>query len=52
MAKEESVLASPPTQDQAHHVNDYTRFIRMLKYGAVVCFIVGMLWMFIVKAYW
>lgn len=52
MAEEESVLSSPPTQDQAHHVNDYVGFIRMLKIGAVVCFIVGMGWMMIVKAYW
>jgi hypothetical protein len=52
MAEEESVLASPPTQDQAAHVEDYTGFIRLLKIGALVCFIIGMAWMLLVKAYW
>ena len=52
MAEDESILASPPTQDVAHHVADYSSFTRLLKYGAAVCLVVGLLWMLIVKAYW
>ena len=35
MADEESLLVNPPTQDVAVHVRDYTRFTKMLKWGAV-----------------
>jgi hypothetical protein len=52
MADDESILTNPPTQDVAHHVADYGRFIRLLKWGAVVCFIFGLVWMLAVKAYW
>lgn len=50
--EEEPLLANPPTREMAHHVGDYDRFIRMLKIGAVVCAIVGVVWTLIVKAYW
>lgn len=49
---EEPLLTNPPTQEAAVHVRDYERFIRLLKYGAVICLIVGLTWMLIVKAYW
>jgi len=52
MAEEEPILTSPPTQDVAAHVADYTNFTRLLKWGAVVCFIVGLVWMLLIKAYW
>ena len=52
MAEEEPILTSPPTQDVAAHVSDYRNFIRLLKWGAVLCFIVGIVWMLVVKAYW
>jgi hypothetical protein len=52
MAEEESLLASPPTQDVAAHVADYGRFTRLLKWGAVICLIVGLLSLMIIKAYW
>ena len=35
MAEEEPLLASPPTQDIAVHVHDYTRFTKMFKWGAI-----------------
>ena len=50
--EEEPLLASPPTQDVAHHVNDYGRFTKLLKWGAIVCLIIGLVWMLLVKAYW
>ena len=52
MADEESILASPPTQDVANHVDDYSNFTRLFKWGAIVCLIVGLTWMLIVRAYW
>ena len=52
MAEEEPLLVSPPTQDVANHVADYGNFTRLLKWGAIVCLIVGLLWTTIVKAYW
>ncbi|MEO7276411.1 MAG: hypothetical protein ABIW33_00105 [Sphingomicrobium sp.] len=52
MTNEESVLASPPTQDAADHVRDYSSFIRLFKISAVVCFIIGLVWMMLIKAYW
>ena len=52
MAKEEPILDSPPTQDMAAHVQDYAKFVMLLKWGAVVCLIVGLVWTMIVKAYW
>lgn len=35
MAEEEPILTSPPTQDVADHVRDYTRFVHLLKWGAI-----------------
>ena len=49
---EEPLLATPPTQDVAHHVADYSNFIRLLKWGAIICLIVGIVWTVIIKAYW
>ena len=49
MAEEESILVSPPTQDMAVHVRDYTRFTKLFKYGAIICFIVGFVVLLILK---
>ena len=43
MADDESILTSPPTQDVAVHVADYSRFIYMFKWGAVAVFIIAMI---------
>lgn len=43
MAEQEPVLASPPTQEDARHVRDYSRFLVMLKYGAIASFIIGII---------
>lgn len=52
MAHEEPVAGSAGTQDVETHIHDYSNFIRLLKIGAVVCFIIGISWMLIIKAYW
>ena len=52
MAEKDSILESPPTQDMAAHVQDYGKFVTLLKWGAIVCLIVGLVWTMIVKAYW
>lgn len=41
MAEDESILTNPPTQDVAIHVRDYTRFTKLLKYGALVCLVLA-----------
>ena len=43
MAEEEPILANPPTQEMADHVADYDRFTKLLKWGAIVCLIVGLI---------
>ena len=43
MAHEEPLLNNPPTQEVAHHVKDYERFTKLLKWGAIVCFIVALI---------
>jgi len=49
MAEEESILASPPTQEMAHHVADYTRFTTMLKWGALTCLVIGFIVLLILR---
>jgi hypothetical protein len=49
MAEEDSLLVSPPTQDVAVHVDDYTRFTRMMKWGALTCLVVGFIVLLILK---
>jgi hypothetical protein len=49
MAEEESILASPPTQDVAVHVADYTRFTKLFKWGAIICLIIGFIVLLILR---
>ena len=49
MAEEEPILVSPPTQDMAIHVRDYTRFTQLLKYGALICLVTGFIVLLILK---
>jgi aa3 type cytochrome c oxidase subunit IV len=49
MAEEEPLLASPPTQDAAVHVRDYEKFTRMMKWGAIICLIIGFFVLMILK---
>ena len=46
---EEPLLANPPTHEVAVHVRDYEKFTRMMKWGAIVCFIIGLLVLLILK---
>ena len=49
MAEDESILVNPPTQDVAHHVRDYTRFVHLLKGGAIIALGVGLFVMMIIS---
>jgi len=49
MADEDSLLTNPPTQDVAVHVRDYTRFTKMLKWGAIICLIIAFIVLLILK---
>ena len=48
MADDESLLTNPPTQDVAIHVHDYVRFIKLLKIGAGVCLVIGLIVLLII----
>ena len=43
MAEQEPILTDPPTQEMGIHVRDYSRFTNMMKWGAIVCFITGLI---------
>lgn len=49
MAHEEPLLDDPPTQDVALHVRDYTRFVHLLKWGAIASLIIGLSVVLIIK---
>lgn len=49
MAEDESILVNPPTQDVAHHVRDYTRFVHLLKWCALIALVTGLFVMMIIS---
>ena len=49
MAEEEPILTNPPTEDVAVHVRDYTRFVQLLKWGAIVSLITALLVMILIS---
>lgn len=49
MAEEEPILTDPQSQDVAIHVRDYTRFTKMLKWGAIVSLLIGFVVLLILK---
>jgi hypothetical protein len=49
MAEEEPILTDPPTQDVATHVRDYTYFVQMLKWGAIISLVTALLVMVIIS---
>jgi hypothetical protein len=49
MAEEEPLLVSPPTQDVATHVADYTRFTKLLKWSALTVLVVAFIVLLILK---
>ena len=48
MADDESLLTNLPTQDVAIHVHDYVRFTKLLKIGAAVCLVIGLIVLLII----
>ena len=49
MAEEEPILTNPPTPDVATHVRDYTRFVHLLKWGAIVSLVTALFVMMIIS---
>jgi len=43
MADDESILTNPPSHEMAVHVRDYSRFTQLMKWGAIVSFVVGLI---------
>ena len=49
MAEEEPLLTDPPTQEAAWHVRDYTRFTKLLKWGALTCLVIAFIVLLIIS---
>ena len=49
MAEDESILTNPPTQDVATHVRDYSRFVQLLKWSAIVSLVIALFVMMIIS---
>ena len=49
MAHEEPLLNNPPTQEVANHVRDYVGFVRLFKWGAIICIIIAFAVMMIIS---
>lgn len=49
---EEPLLANPPTHEAAVHVEDYERFTKMMRRGAIICFFIGLCSLFFIASYW
>jgi hypothetical protein len=47
--EQEPLLANPPTQEVAHHVRDYERFTKLLKYGLLTCLVIAFLVIMIIS---
>jgi hypothetical protein len=45
---EEPILTNPPTQEVGRHVDDYSRFTALLKWGAIVCLVVAFIVLLII----
>lgn len=43
MAEREPILTHPGTHEMAVHVRDYSKFIAMMKWGAILSFITGLI---------
>lgn len=49
MAHEEPLLDNPPTHEAAAHVRDYSAFVKMFKWGAIISFITAIVVMMIIS---
>ena len=47
--EEEPLLANPGSPQMTAHVHDYDRFTRMMKWGALACFVIGFFVLLILK---
>ena len=49
MAEDESILTNPPTQDVATPVRDYTRFVQLFKWSAIISLITALFVMMLIS---
>ena len=50
MAEEEPILTHPPTPEVARHVDDYSRFIWMVKWSTISAAVIGFIVVFLIIA--
>ena len=48
MANEEPILTEPQSQDVAAHIRDYTSFIKMVKWTALISVVLGFIVVFMI----
>jgi hypothetical protein len=49
--EEEPLLTNPGSPEVATHVHDYEKFTRMMKWGAIVCLILGFIALLIIQSW-
>ena len=49
MAENEQILTSAASEASAAHVRDYTRFTKMLRWGAIISFIIAIIVVMIIS---
>lgn len=43
------ILSDPPTREMASHVRDYSRFVQLFKWGAIISLITALIVMLIIS---
>ncbi len=47
--EDDSILTYPGTKEMARHVGDYSRFTTLFKWGAIACFFIAMIVLFLIS---
>ena len=47
--EEDSILTYPGTKEMSRHVNDYSKFTALFKWGAIACLIIAFVVLFLIS---
>lgn len=47
--EQDSILTDPGSKEMTRHVHDYSRFVGLFKWGALGCFIIAMIVLFLIS---